>query len=75
MDATARTFKGGALMDKLLPCPFCGHKVHQVIGVYGLRFFKCRNPECGAVMSFDNDYHNNNPEETIEIYNRRRVDG
>lgn len=59
-------------MDKLLPCPFCGHKVHQVIGFMGLRFFKCSNHECGAVISFDCDYCNDNPQKAVDAYNQRR---
>lgn len=54
---------------KLLECPFCGGKVKRVIGVMGLNFFKCK--ECGAVVSFDNDYYNTHKNEAIEAWNRR----
>ena len=56
----------------LKPCPFCGKSVNRVRGWGGLNFFKCTNrSECGAVMSFDNDYFNQNPEKAINAYNRR----
>ena len=54
---------------KLRECPFCGGKVKRVIGVMGLNFFKCK--ECGAVVSFDNDYYNTHKNEAIEAWNRR----
>ena len=56
-------------MQELKPCPFCGEKVRRVIGFMGLNFFKCR--QCGAVISFDNDYYNDHQDEAIEAYNRR----
>lgn len=63
-------------MSKLVflnPCPFCGHKI-EVTKVYkGLRLFKCEG--CGAVVSFDNDYCNNNPDSTYQFWNRRVKDG
>ena len=56
----------------LKPCPFCGKPVKRVRGYAGLNFFKCINfGECGAVMSFDNDYYNSNPEEAYRAYNNR----
>lgn len=58
-------------MNNIMPCPFCGHKVKQSTGFMGMRFFKCQNSKCGAIMSFDNDCCNRHPEKTIEIYNRR----
>lgn len=58
---------------KLRECPFCGGKVKRVIGVMGLNFFKCK--ECGAVVSFDNDYYNTHKNEAIEAWNRRADDG
>ena len=54
---------------KLRECLFCGGKVKRVIGVMGLNFFKCK--ECGAVVSFDNDYYNTHKNEAIEAWNRR----
>ena len=57
------------------PCPFCGSPVRRVRGFAGLNFFKCGNTNgCGAVMSFDNDYFNRNPEKAINAYNRRASD-
>lgn len=58
---------------KLRECPFCGGKVKRVIGVMGLNFFKCK--ECGAVVSFDNDYYNTHKNEAIEAWNRRIENG
>ena len=58
--------------NKLKPCPFCGKPVTRVRGFYGLNFFKCNNSGgCGAVMSFDNDYYNDNPEQAFEAFNKR----
>ncbi len=58
---------------KLRECPFCGGEVKRVIGVMGLNFFKCK--ECGAVVSFDNDYYNTHKNEAIEAWNRRIENG
>ena len=59
----------------LRSCPFCGRPVSRSRGFAGLNFFKCINKEkCGAVMSFDNDYYNLNPEEAFRAYNRRAND-
>ena len=56
----------------LLPCPFCGSKVSRRRGVMGLNFFKCTNvDDCGAVVSFDNDYYNYFTEEAYKAFNRR----
>jgi Lar family restriction alleviation protein len=56
-------------MTELKPCPFCGGKVRRAIGLMGLNFFRCK--ECGAVVSFDNDYYNTHKNEAIEAWNRR----
>lgn len=53
---------------KLKPCPFCGKQAKRTRGFYGLNFFKC---VCGAVVSFDNDFYNNNPDKAIDAWNRR----
>ena len=59
---------------EIKPCPFCGKPVKRVRGYNGLNFFKCSNKGiCGAVMSFDNDYYNNYPEQALKAYNRREV--
>jgi ssDNA-binding Zn-finger/Zn-ribbon topoisomerase 1 len=56
----------------LKPCPFCGSPVRRIRGVAGLNFFKCTNfGKCGAVVSFDNDYYNSNPEQAYKAYNSR----
>ena len=53
----------------LLPCPFCKGEVRRVIGSGGLNFFRCR--KCGAVVSFDNDYFNEHPNEACLAWNTR----
>ena len=35
-----------------LSCPFCGKPVKPKIGYGGITYFECKNPECGAVVSF-----------------------
>jgi len=57
----------------LKPCPFCGGEVKRVRGFRGLNFFKCK--KCGVVVSFDNDFYNENPDKAIEAWNRRVTDG
>ena len=37
-------------------------------------FFKCKNPKCGAIVSFDNDVCNAKPEKAVEFWNRRLHD-
>ena len=54
---------------EIKPCPFCGSEVEIVIGFMGLRFFKCKG--CRSMTSFDNDFCNNNPKETLDFWNRR----
>lgn len=56
-------------MEKLKPCPFCGGEVKTTKVLYGLIFFKCK--KCGAVVSFDNDYYNRNPDKAVYAWNRR----
>lgn len=45
-------------MNRLKACPFCGGEVKRIRGFRGLNFFKCK--KCGAVVSFDNDFYNEN---------------
>lgn len=54
---------------RLKPCPFCGGEVIEYIGYGGMRRFWCK--KCDAVVSFDNDYCNRNPESTYEYWNKR----
>ena len=56
-------------MKKIKPCPFCGKQVNRVIGLGGLNFFKCKN--CGAIVSFDNDFYNTHTDEAINAWNSR----
>ena len=59
----------------LRACPFCNNPVLRLRGYNGLNFFKCTNKiVCGAVMSFDNDYYNAQPEEAYRQFNRRADD-
>ena len=57
------------MMKKLKPCPFCGSEIKERIGFGGLRFFGCR--KCGALVSFDNNRCNHNPDSTYDYWNRR----
>lgn len=60
---------GGALMDKLLPCPFCGGKgVVKTIGIYMEYSVKCW--DCGAKIK-----NCDVKSEAIEAWNRRCTDG
>ena len=63
----------------LKPCPFCGKAVKEQPGFHQgiiIMFFKCSNPKCGAIISFDNDKCNIFPLEAREYFNRREnVDG
>lgn len=64
-EASKRLSEAGVLV----PCPFCKGEVRRVIGFGGLNFFKCR--KCGAVVSFDNDYFNEHPNEALLAWNTR----
>lgn len=57
---------------ELKPCPFCGGEVVRVRGFMALNFFKCK--KCGAVVSFDNDYYNNHPDEAVKAWNCRKLE-
>lgn len=54
-------------------CPFCGGEVKVTHGLMNLPIwlFKCKNKDCGAVISFDCDRANNDPNEAFELWNRR----
>ncbi len=54
---------------ELKMCPFCGTDVQRVIGFMGVNFFKCN--ECGATVSFDDEYYNNHKNEALKAWNRR----
>ena len=58
---------------KLKACPFCSSKVEVTRGLTGapFLFFKCKNLDCGAVISFDNASANLKPISAIDNYNRR----
>ena len=58
---------------KLKPCPFCGGTVKITQGLTGapFLFFKCKNKDCGALISFDNDVANATPILAIENYRKR----
>ena len=66
--------------EELKPCPFCGEKLSaraklisysQEFTGSPFLFFKCRNLDCGAVVSFDNEQCNRLPETAIRYWNRR----
>lgn len=59
---------------KLMSCPFCGAKsIECTRGITDMTFlfFKCKNPKCGAIVSFYNDVCNAKPEKAVEFWNRR----
>ena len=58
---------------ELKTCPFCGTDVRRVIGFMGVNFFKCN--ECGATVSFDDEYYNNHKNEAVKAWNRRVDNG
>ena len=58
--------------EKLKPCPFCNSQIKKIIGFQGINFFKCQNKvDCGAIVSFDNDYCNFHKEKATKAWNRR----
>ena len=62
------------MIEELKPCPFCGGKlVSYSRGIIGapIVFLKCGNPDCGAVVSFDNEACHLLPEKAITMYNKR----
>lgn len=57
-------------------CPFCGAKVnvsHGALHIAPFYFFKCKNKNCGAVVSFDNLAANIDPKKAMENWNRRET--
>lgn len=56
---------------KIKSCPFCGGEIRVTHGyiMAPFWFFKCK--KCGAVISFDNDECNSNPERAKEYFERR----
>lgn len=69
------------MTEQLKFCPFCGStdimkeikSFRDRYGIMKIMFFKCLNPECLAIVSFDNDEANNFyvPENAIDCWNRR----
>ncbi len=62
------------MTEKLKPCPFCGGK--SISCTHGITnkpflFLKCKNKDCGAVVSFDNDVCNSFPAKARDWWNRR----
>lgn len=53
------------------PCPFCGGEIKITHGLLNMPFlfFKCRR--CGAVISFDNDECNKEPNRAQAYFERR----
>ena len=54
-------------------CPFCGGEVEATHGILNMPiwYFKCRNRDCGAVISFDCEKTYRNQDEAFELYDRR----
>ena len=61
------------IKEKLKPCPFCGHNANTTYGFMGvITMIKCRNASCGATVSFDCSYANEQGKEaTIKLWNKR----
>lgn len=59
---------------KTSPCPFCGGQIKITHGhiCAPFWFFKCK--KCGAVVSFDNDECNINPEKAKQYFERRTTE-
>lgn len=60
--------------EKMLPCPFCGHEAHTTYGAMGnITLIMCGNyRNCGATVSFDNKFANQNGEAaSIRLWNQR----
>ena len=55
------------------PCPFCGGSISITNGFIGAAFlfFKCNNKKCGAIISFDNDKCNAEPNKAKAYFERR----
>ena len=65
------------MSKELKACPFCGSKlVNHTRGIIGapIVYMKCGNPECGAIVSFDNDACHLLPEKALTMWNRRASD-
>ncbi|MBQ7594671.1 MAG: Lar family restriction alleviation protein [Synergistaceae bacterium] len=61
-------------MIELKPCPFCGSRlVSYTHGVTRapIVYMKCGNPECCAIVSFNNNACHLLPEKAIVMWNRR----
>ncbi len=56
---------------KTSPCPFCGGEVKVTHGMTGVPFWFFRCKKCGAIVSFDNDECNHNPEKAKGYFERR----
>lgn len=62
---------------QLKTCPFCGCDVEMSHGVMNLPIylFKCKNHNCGAVMSSDNDRTRVSAITAVDFYNKRNQGG
>lgn len=57
---------------ELKPCPFCGGKASETIGITGLRAIVCTNyKSCGAFVTFDNPIANMNADYAPVYWNKR----
>ena len=62
------------MSEELKPCPFCGKNkltVSRGLSNYPFLFIKCGNPDCRAIVSFDNDACNGTPKLAIKHWNKR----
>lgn len=57
---------------RLRPCPFCGYKVDEEIFLGEVFTYKCRNKDCGAIISFKNDIIKKFPHLATMQWNERK---
>lgn len=64
-------------MNEVKTCPFCGSEVRVTKGLINAPFwfFKCANPKCGAIVSFDNMDANLRPRAALKYFNNRTKGG
>lgn len=58
--------------SELKPCPFCGGKASETVGITGLTAIVCTNyKSCGAYVTFDNPIANFNSDFARAYWNKR----
>ena len=64
-------------MSKSRYCPFCGSNVSITKGLINAPFwfFNCKNPYCGAIISFNNKETNMEPSKALDYFEWRYDNG